>query len=566
MDLRFVPGSGAAADPGPLAVWASLFAGGDREGRIEIVEAALESGQGRYWRREIGKWIGRLVPVEVLVPQSAARWFPLVRDAFQFVFTRLSSRRLATKVVAQFELAADTPPEQRLLCLINKMPGLQKVGQVLARNPRLPPKLRRALEELENGMSDVTVEEVRQLIEERLGERLREYAVELEPAILSEASVSTVIRFTWNYPGREREQGVFKVLKPYVPPCFSEDMTLLENLGRYLASPRRGYGFATHEVEDTLVEVRRLLEHELDFRREQACLAEAAKMYRASIGIRVPRLIEPLSTGQVTAMSAEKGVKVTKAFPRSPIRRARVAAQLIEGLVAAPFFSREDPSLFHADPHAGNLLYDEVNRELVIVDWALTETLSLESRRQLVLLAVMMLLRNREGVRQAVRHLAVSGPRGRGKAQIIDRAVVEFFQELPKDATPGTLDAMRLLDRLALDGIHFPPPLFLFHKVVLTLDGVLYDIAGGSVRMDEVMAREFLTRCAASLGWFHSPLEAKDFAAISWNALRCAARRVPGVGGAAPGAQSAGRSKDSLRKISRGASRGRAGGSDGVLS
>jgi len=35
------------------------------------------------------------------------------------------------------------------------------------------------------------------------------------------------------------------------------------------------------------------------------------------------------------------------------------------------------------------------------------------------------------------------------------------------------------------------------------------------VRIDEVIAREFLTRCAASLGIFHAPLEWKDFAAIA---------------------------------------------------
>ncbi len=136
------------------------------------VEAELKSPRGRHWRREIGKWIGRLVPVEILVPDSAERWRPLVRDAFRFTFERLSDRRLATKVSQQFEMSAGTAPEQRLLRLVNKMPGLQKVGQVLARNRRLAPKLRSALSELENGMSDVTVEEIRGLIEERLGKRL----------------------------------------------------------------------------------------------------------------------------------------------------------------------------------------------------------------------------------------------------------------------------------------------------------------------------------------------------------------------------------------------------------
>src|SRR5260370_24816198 len=255
-------------------------------------EAALKSRRGRYWRREIGKWIGRLVPVEILVPDSAARWRPLVRDAFQFTFEHLSDRRLATKVVQQFELSADTAPEQRLLRLVNKMPGLQKVGQVLARNPRLAPKLRRALSELENGMSDVTVAEVRRLIEERLGKRLSDYAAELEPTILSEASVSAVIRVTCHPAGREREQGVFKVLKPYVPECFGEDMTLLQDLGEFLTSPNRGYGFAIHDVKEMLAEVLLLLEHELDFRREQATWLETPQMNHYSIGIRVPRLSE----------------------------------------------------------------------------------------------------------------------------------------------------------------------------------------------------------------------------------------------------------------------------------
>ncbi|HTX39746.1 MAG TPA: AarF/UbiB family protein [Bryobacteraceae bacterium] len=526
MGLTFLSKLTAGIDPGPLAAWAGMLLQGDPASRVPMVEAALEGGRGQYWRRAIGKWIGRLVPVEILVAESAARWRPLVRDAFQFLFTHLSSHRLATKVVQQFELAPDTPPEQRLLRLINQMPGLQKVGQVLARNRRLPPKLRQALTELENGMADVTPHEVRSLIEERLGSRLAEYAVELESAILSEASVSAVIRFTWNYPGREREQGVFKVLKPYVPEYFGEDMTLLQKLGAFLASPRRGYGFAIHEVKEMLAEVRLLLEHELDFRREQASLVEAAEMYRASIGIRVPRLIAPLSTGDVTAMSAESGVKVTQAFPRSPIRRARIASQLIEALVAAPFFSRAETTIFHADPHAGNLLYDETNRELVILDWALAEKLSREARRQLVLLPVMMTLRNREGVRQAIRDLSRSaGHPNPERLPAIDACVDGFFEGLPRDASPGTLDAMRLLDRIALSGVHFPPPLFLFRKIVLTLDGVLYDVAGPGVRIDEVLAREFLTRWTASLGLFHAPLEWKDFAAIEWNALLYPVRR-----------------------------------------
>ena len=417
----------------------------------------------------------------------------------------------------------DTPPEQRLVLLISKMPGLQKIGQVLARNRRLAPALRRELTRLENGMSDVSAEEVRGRIEAELGGRLADYQVELDAGILSEASVSAVMRFSWNNPNRERERGVFKVLKPYVPDCFGEDMALLQALGNYLAAGG-DYGFALRDIDEMITEVRLLLDHELDFTREQATLAEAARTYRSTLGVRVPRVIQPLSTPRITAMTEETGVKVTDAFRHSPIRRSRIAGQIVEALIAVPLFSSRKESTFHADPHAGNLLYDEPNRELIVLDWALAESLSLEARRRLVMLAVMTVLENAEGVREAVRGLRKAGAGGRAAGRIIDRAVEGFFAALPPGRTPGVLDAMHLLDEIALQGIHFDAPLFLFRKSLLTLDGVLGDVAGEEVRMDVVMVRHFLTRWAASLGLLYAPLRLPDFLRLEWGALRYGAR------------------------------------------
>ena len=243
-------------------------------------------------------------------------------------------------------------------------------------------------------------------------------------------------------------------------------------------------------------------------------------MYRSSFGIRVPRLIAELSTARVTAMTEESNVKVTDAFPRSPIRRRRIPDQLIEALIAVPLFCREDTAVFHADPHAGNLMYDETDRELVLMDWALAERLSLESRRQLVLLVVMMILRNPEGVRNAIRALSRESPeRKRDRERLIDFHVDRFFGEFSGGRSPGTLDAMRLLDEIALAGVHFPTSLFFFRKSVFTLDGVLQDVAGGDIRIDYVIVREFLTRCLGSFGMFHAPLQLKDFGAMEWQAL-----------------------------------------------
>src|SRR5690242_14083833 len=153
-----------------------------------------------------------------------------------------------------------------LLRFIAKVPGLQKIGQVLARNSNLDPRLRRALIQLENGIADVTVDEIHGIIRKQLQSQIETYAINLKPAILSEASVSAVVGFSWRNPesGR-RERGVFKVLKPHIPSCYAEDMKIIGQLAQHLARKHRAEGPRLGRLAETLTEIRLLLEREVDF-------------------------------------------------------------------------------------------------------------------------------------------------------------------------------------------------------------------------------------------------------------------------------------------------------------
>lgn len=492
--------------------------------RVEAVKAMLESG-GELWREQVGNWIVELLPVEVLVPEKYVEWRPLVRDAMFFMASRLSAGRLAPKIVEQIELPRETPPEARLLHLIAKVPGLQKLGQVLARNRHLHSRLRRALSELENGISDVSAEDVHAIIFRELGPRLETFAVELEAAVFSEASVSAVVRFTWRDPdsGR-RERGVFKVLKPHIPSCFAEDMDLLQQLSSFLASRHDEYGFSSPAVPETFAEVRQFLEREVDFPREQATLVDAARIYSTVPHVRVPRLVGALCATGITAITEEEGIKVTGAFLRaSAKRRSHVAEQLVEALIAVPLFSTEEDAIFHADPHAGNLLYNERTGDLVILDWALTERLSREQRRNIIFLAVMTALRDPGGVCLAIHALSQNaGGCAQSRDWMIRECVAQCLDKLPSTGVPGSLDAMRLLDRIARDTVRFPAALLMFRKVMFTLDGVLSDIA--QIRTDVVLARYLLARWTASLGMFRPLLLPSDWLAIEWSLLNSGSR------------------------------------------
>ncbi len=490
--------------------------------QINAIEFGLRSPAGEALREAMARWIvDEIVPVDRLVPNAYVNWRPPVRDAMMFVVMHLSPSRLAPKLLEQLKLPSNTPAEVRLLRLIAKVPGLQKLGQVIARNRNLRPALRNALARLENGIRDVQPEDVVSIIRHELGAKVEKYSVEIKPRILSEASVSAVVRFTWRNPesGR-RERGVFKVLKPHIPEYFAEDMEYLRGLAQYFGDRKHNYGFAGHVIPDTFKKVRRLLRHEVNFVREQKTLLEAGNLYRSMKGVRVPRLIQPLCTSRITALTEERGIKVTNAAARLPVeRRKKVAEQLIEALIAVPLLAVQEDAIFHGDPHAGNLLYDNRSGELTIIDWALRERLSRDQRRHLALLFLMVSLRDPVGTCNEV--LALSQPRIRiasPKGRAIEELVRRFIDELPVVRLPSGADAMRLLERAAIKGIKFPGPLIMLSKVMFTLDGILQDVGGSGSGMGFTIARHVAQHWIANRKEFRSPLMAKD-----WITLQCSA-------------------------------------------
>ncbi len=498
----------------------SLAKGSSRSEKISTIEAGLRSLAGQSLRDTMAEWIvDEIVPVKRLVPEAYENWRPPVREAMMFVVAHLSPARLAPKILEQLELPRNTSPEARLLRLIAKVPGLQKLGQVIARNQHLRPALRDALARLENGIRDVKAEEMREIIQRELGKRLQAYKVCVERKILSEASVSAVLRFTWRDPvsGR-RERGVFKVLKPHIPKYFAEDMDYLQGLARHFADRHHTYGFPSHLIPDTFKKVRRLLRHEVNFRREQKTLLEAGELYRNMRGVRIPRLIGPLCSSGITALTEERGIKVTNAAARStPERRRRIAEQLVEVLVVFPLLSAEENVIFHGDPHAGNLLYDRRTGELTIIDWALRERLSRDQRRHLAVLFAMVGLRDTLGTKNEVlaltqRNIRSSSARGRA----IRATVGYFLDELPATSWPSMVDVMRLLERLAMTGVSFPASLIMLSKVMFTLDGILADVAGPNTGMGVAIVRHLAENWIVDRKAFRSPLEAKD-----WVTLQC---------------------------------------------
>lgn len=71
-------------------------------------------------------------------------------------------------------------------------------------------------------------------------------------------------------------------------------MELLQQLAAHLESRHHEYGLAARVLSDTFTQVRRLLEHEVDFLQEHQTLLKASDVYRSIRGVRIPRLLAEL--------------------------------------------------------------------------------------------------------------------------------------------------------------------------------------------------------------------------------------------------------------------------------
>ena len=500
---------------------AEAFVRGDRpaDERVRMMSIALAGPAGSAIKDALGLWVADMLAV--LVPRSSTQWRSLVQDAMYFVVTHLSHARLAPKLVDQLSLPRSATPERRLLRLIAQVPGLQKLGQVLARNRALQPSLRRALSRLENGIRDMRLPELRAILELQLGDKLRLYSVKIGTRLLSEATVSAVVPFRWKNPvSGAYERGVFKIRKPFVPAYYGEDMDLLQGLADFLKKNHRKYGVGAHGLADTFREVRRLLQHELDFRGEQRQLERAFETYSGMSGARVPMVIPPLCTDSITAMSAERGVKITRALRgMSDASRRHIAVQAIQALIAAPMLAQTAEAVFHADPHAGNLLYDRSTGDIVVLDWALVGIVSLEQRRHLMLLFLMVLLRDPVGIFDAVGALSIQQPLSKSRQKSVRLTIDAFLRELPVTRMPDAMDAMSLLQKLAFESVRLPGSLILLRKVMFTLEGILEDIVGHEFAIDRVLVRSLFWRWLTRKIPVGAPLETSDWLRLQASTL-----------------------------------------------
>jgi len=418
------------------------------------------------------------LPLDVgpLLPEPYAAYRPLVAEALLFFLEQLPAPRLLEIAAEQSRLPPPAPLAARAVAVLRRCPTLHKLGQVVARDRRLAPELRRHLQGLESSPPAAPVAE---LLRAMGGGPPPEWQLD---APLAEGSVAVVVPFTWREGAAPPREGVLKILKPGVEERLQEELEIWPRLGQFLEERSARHGLPVLEYRETLERVRTLLQGEVRLDRERDHLAAAARFYAGSPAVLIPRLL-PFSTPRATAMERVRGRKAPEAGGGAAPRR-RLAETILAALVAQPFWSAAPTATFHADPHAGNLFCSDDGR-LAVLDWSLVARLSKAQRVRLMQILLGALCLDAPRIAEAAAALAA----GRTDADAIRTAAAVAVGEVRGGRGPGFAWLLRLLDRLVASGAAtFPEDLLFFRKALLSLLGVVADVSA-DCDLDAVLSR-----------------------------------------------------------------------------
>lgn len=399
---------------------------------------------------------------------------------------------------------------RRLSLALNDLgPTFVKLGQILSTREDMFPKATvQELKQLQDNAGPVPIRAVRAAIEKELGAPVEELFQEFSDVPMAAASIAQVHRARTH----RGEEVVVKVRRPGIEKTIAKDIELLLSLAEMAA--KRVADIGRHDPVGFVVEFGEALTQELDFHKEAQTLGRMSTALRGTA--HVPAVIGDRSSKGVLTLEYVAGRKITEVSGKA---RQAAARHVVTCFVTQLLRS----NLFHADPHAGNLMWRPVG-DLALLDLGSVGHLDGRMRRTLGRLSAAALRRDGRRFAQVLLHMAHHPPEFDKGAYLNE--VGAFLSEVLAD--PVTKADPQLLVAHAFDvtrryELRMRSEYFLLLRSLLLVDGVVRTL---DPQLDPLkVVRAHIVRYFWTPTWFLPATR------IAWVAgrlkLNAAARRRP---------------------------------------
>jgi len=335
-----------------------------------------------------------------------------------------------------------------------------KLGQLLSSRPDLLPEVYiEELASLVDSVPPVPFTEIQRVITADLGD---EVFVRIDPEPLATASIAQ----THTALTSEGRDVVVKVRRPGVVEEVDLDLSLLRSTVRLIA--RRSETARLLQLEALVDELDLHLHAELNFVEEAHNTELIAGLVEQYDRVVVPHVIRPLLSERVLVLERIEGTKVTPDHGLDPDAARKLAREFFSTYVHQVVVE----GVFHADPHAGNVLLTPDGR-LALLDFGLLGRLDDDTRRGLSLLLLAIAQNRADDVAELIMALSLTGV-GADKALFLH----EVRRTLPRvhwrplsgiQAGQSLADLQRLAVRL---GIALPTTFALVGKTLAQADSI----------------------------------------------------------------------------------------------
>lgn len=349
-------------------------------------------------------------------------------------------------------------------------PTYIKLGQLLSTRPDLlPDPYLEALTSLQDDLPQIPYDEVREIIETELGERISKAFETFDEEPLASASIGQVHLARL----RSGKRVAVKIQRPGIRKRFIEDLDTLKEVADLAVKHTqvgKDYAFA-----DILAEMRRILLHELDYLREAdnlVTLAVNLKEYRRLI---IPQPIPDYTTSKVLTMEYVEGDKVTKI---SPLRYLEENFEpLVDELVHAYLKQVVIDGFVHADPHPGNVHLMKGNK-IALMDLGMVAQFTPQMQEYLMHLLIALSKNNGEEISDILLDMSDQESK-EGYDEFrrhINTMVMDSRNSTAKDMQTGRL-LIQMNRSAAQNGLHLPVEINILGKVLLNMDQIIAALA-----------------------------------------------------------------------------------------
>ncbi len=369
-------------------------------------------------------------------------------------------------------------------------PTFIKLAQVFAaRADILPEPYLSAIATLTDQVPPLPPGVAERVVREELGRDVGQVFGRFEPEPLAAASLGQVHRAS--YAGREV---VVKVLRPGVEEVVGEDLDvsfrILFLLNLLFPNHR------TRAITAIVSEFSKRIRDELDFREEARNAAMLRRNFQSEPRVIVPEVVTELVTRRVLVLEYVEGTRIDRLHERLAAGELDLQ-RLVETVVDAYIKMMLEDGVFHADPHAGNLLIDPQGR-LVLLDFGMVLQVERDTRRRLVETVLAAARQDVDGVINGFYELGILDP-DVDRGTVRDAAQSLMAVSLKDETSPRQIQ--RLVEQV-LSTFYEWPLMLPSNLVYFGRAGVL--VEGIGLRYDPnfnalAMARPVLARSAKRL-------------------------------------------------------------------